>query len=172
VEPVLYHFSEDPSIARFIPRGATYDPASEPLVWGIDADHAPLYFFPRDCPRVCFRPSSGSSPEDIERFLALTTASRVIVVEGGWIDRIRRTTLYRYLLPSSGFVLRDAGAGYYVSADPVEPLGVEGVGDLIDAIVGEDIELRVTPKLWPIHDAVAGSTLEYSMIRMRNALPR
>jgi hypothetical protein len=107
----------------------------------------------------------------VERFLSWTIASRVIVVEGGWIERIRTTTLYRYLLPSSGFVLRDAGAGYYVSADQVEPLSVEPVGDLIDAILGAGIELRITPNLWPIHDAIASSTLEFSMIRMRNAAP-
>lgn len=32
--------------------------------------------------------------------------------------------------------------------------------------------LRVVPSLWPLHDAVVVSTLQFSMIRMRNAQSR
>jgi hypothetical protein len=169
MEHILYHFSEDPAIRRFDPRRSPLHPALEAIVWGIDADHAPLYYLPRDCPRVCFRAAAGSTPEDIDRFLSTTSASRVIAVEGGWIGRIRETTLYRYLLPGTGFTLQDANAGYYVTTRPVEPLGIEPMDDLIGAILAEDIELRVTPSLWPIRDAVADSTLEFSLIRMANA---
>jgi hypothetical protein len=34
------------------------------------------------------------------------------------------------------------------------------------------VELRFVPSLWPLHDAVAASSLRFSIIRMRNALPR
>jgi hypothetical protein len=34
-----------------------------------------------------------------------------------------------------------------------------------------NVELRITPSLWPLRDAVAGSTLEFSISRMRNAQP-
>ena len=44
---------------------------------------------------------------------------------------------------------------------------------LLQEFVGEmaarDVELRVTPSLWPLHDAVIASTLQFSCIRMRNA---
>ena len=33
-------------------------------------------------------------------------------------------------------------------------------------------EVRIVRSLWPLHDAVVTSTLQCSMIRMRNALPR
>jgi hypothetical protein len=33
-------------------------------------------------------------------------------------------------------------------------------------------EVRLVESLWPLHDAVAASTLEFSMIRMRNAKQR
>ena len=56
----LYHFSDDPSITRFVPRPvlvpATRPPGSDwlngPLVWAIDEWHQPMYLFPRDCPRI------------------------------------------------------------------------------------------------------------------------
>jgi Family of unknown function (DUF6886) len=32
--------------------------------------------------------------------------------------------------------------------------------------------LRVMPSLWQLHDAVVASTLQFSIIRMRNAQPR
>ena len=47
----LFHFSEDPSIARFEPRSRSDDPDELPFVWAIDEEHAPHYYFPRDCPR-------------------------------------------------------------------------------------------------------------------------
>jgi hypothetical protein len=38
------HFSEDPTIEHFIPRGS--------YVWAVDGDRSPDYWFPRDCPRA------------------------------------------------------------------------------------------------------------------------
>jgi hypothetical protein len=58
---VLYHFSEDPNIHRFAPHVPRTNPTHPPAVWAIDADHAPLYWFPRDCPRVTIWPRR---PED------------------------------------------------------------------------------------------------------------
>ena len=58
----LLHFSEDPSIDLFTPQPLAADPASEPLVWGIDRKHAVNYYLPRDCFREgSLRPTSGSS---------------------------------------------------------------------------------------------------------------
>src|SRR5580698_7679583 len=59
-DPHLFHFSEDCAIELFEPRPvrvpAERPPGREwlngPLVWAIDAWHAPMYFFPRDCPRI------------------------------------------------------------------------------------------------------------------------
>lgn len=65
----------------------------------------------------------------------------------------------------------DEGAGYYVTADSVRPQGVRRVDDLLGEIAARrDVELRVTPSLWPLRDAVLASTLQYSFIRMRNAM--
>jgi hypothetical protein len=168
----LYHFSECGTIGRFAPRPVASDPASEPLVWAVDREHAVNYFLPRDCPRVCFARGPGSLAEDVERFLPHSGARRVVAVESGWIGKIASTRLFRYTLPAAPFRCLDAGAGYWVAREPVMPLAIETLDDLPGAIAGEGIELRILPSLWPLHDAVAASTLEFSMIRMRNAAPR
>ncbi len=56
----LFHFSDDPAIALFVPRPVAVPLARSagrewlngPLVWATDELHAILYLFPRDCPRV------------------------------------------------------------------------------------------------------------------------
>ena len=62
----LYHFSEEPDIRVFQPRVGLI--ATESYVWAIDEWHAPMYYFPRDCPRACFWPGPTTSDEDRERW--------------------------------------------------------------------------------------------------------
>ncbi|GAA0394710.1 DUF6886 family protein [Paenibacillus motobuensis] len=67
----------------------------------------------------------------------------------------------------------DAVAGYYVSRETVRPLHIEPIQDLVDQLLSYDIELRFTPNLHPLKDAILASTItNFSMIRMRNANPR
>jgi hypothetical protein len=55
---------------------------------------------------------------------------------------------------------------------PVSPLGpAEPVGDPLALPEEAGVHLRVLPDLWPFWDAVVGSTLRSSGIRLRNALP-
>jgi hypothetical protein len=44
--------------------------------------------------------------------------------------------------------------------------------DLLATLLGRGAELRFVPDLWSLRDDVISSTLRFSMIRMRNALPR
>jgi hypothetical protein len=39
-------------------------------------------------------------------------------------------------------------------------------------LLSRRVDLRVLPNLWPLHDGLVASTLQFSHIRMRNALPR
>ena len=55
----LWHFSEDPSLGRFRPHRPATNPGSPPLVWAVDTRHAPMFWFPRDCPRGCIWPGAG-----------------------------------------------------------------------------------------------------------------
>jgi hypothetical protein len=168
---VLYHFSEDPTIGRFVPHVARTSALDEPLVWALDPAKAYLYLFPRDCPRVTFFAADHTSDGDRKQFFAHTQATRVVAIESSWRERMHTTKLYRYELPRDGFELMDESAGYWVSRQAVEPLRVEPVGDLMAALLSEGVEVRITPSLWPLYEAVAASTLGFSIIRWRNATP-
>jgi hypothetical protein len=85
---------------------------------------------------------------------------------------MRTCRLYAYQFDSAGFELHVAEAGYWVSRDPVSPVSVTPVGDLISRHAETGIELRIVPNLWPVIDAIVGSGLEYSIIRKANAWPR
>ena len=63
-------------------------PEAQPLVWAVDTRHAPMFWFPRDCPRGCIWPVSATTPEDRERFFGQSAANRVHVIEAGWLKRI------------------------------------------------------------------------------------
>jgi hypothetical protein len=166
----LYHFSEEPDIAVFQPRIAPSTAHPKPVVWAIDDWHAPMYYFPRDCPRACFWPAAYTNHADRGAWFAATTARIVIAVESAWLDRIRACSLYRYHLPESTFTpARGDDSGHHVSAQPVTPLLVEPVGDLLSALVAAEVELRIMPSLVELWHRVASSTLEFSGTRLRNA---
>ena len=88
------------------------------------------------------------------------------------MERLRSCRLYCYHLPPQTFACLDECAGYFVSRLPVVPTQVEVVDDLLVALLGRGVELRFVPNLWPLRDAVVSSTLQFSLIRMWNALPR
>ena len=60
-------------------------------------------------------------------------------------------------------------AGYHVSTEAVTPLSVDPVGDRLDRLAASGIELRLTPSLWPLREALVTSSMGFSMIRLRNA---
>ena len=82
----LWHFSEDPSLGRFRPRTPAAKPEAPPLVWAVDTRHAPMFWFPRDCPRGCIWPVTATTAEDRERFFGQSAAARVHVMEAGWLS--------------------------------------------------------------------------------------
>jgi hypothetical protein len=49
---------------------------------------------------------------------------------------------------------------------------VEVFDDPVSELLQRGVKLRIVPNLWPLRDAVVASSLQFSMIRMRNALPR
>ncbi|ASJ54127.1 hypothetical protein BP422_11565 [Brevibacillus formosus] len=165
----LFHYSEDPAIAIFQPRAHPSHPTLDPAVWAIDEERAPMYYLPRDCPRICFYKKADSVPADVERFLGLTSAKMVIAIESKWYPALTQTTLYEYTFSPESFYCWDEGAGYYLSKETVTPLDVRPLRDLVHCLSQADIELRITPSLLPLRDSLPQSSLHYSMIRMRNA---
>jgi hypothetical protein len=139
-------------------------------VWAVDVEHAPLYYFPRDCPRIAFWALPTSTPEDVARLLGQTAARWVMAIESGWLERLRTTRLYVYQLPSETFTPTPARR-FYTSEQMIVPRSVEPVGDLLERLIAAEVELRITPSLWPLYHVVTTSTLDFSIIRMRNARP-
>jgi hypothetical protein len=167
ITPPLFHVSEG-EIGRFEPRPTAS--GGEPVVWAIDGRRLHNYLLPRDCPRVTFYAGPATTADDAERFLG--TSPAVVAVESAWLERIRACVLYCHHLPSRSFECLDEGAGYFVSRDVVVPERVEVIDDAIAELLGCGVELRFLPSLGHLHDAVAASSLRFSMIRMRNAAPR
>ena len=166
----LYHFSEDPNIARFDPHIAkTSQIRDRAFVWAIDEWHAPMYYVPRDCPRACFWAGEATSVEDRERWFSYVCARFVMAIETDWLTRVRATKLFRYVMPDDSFRPMDENAGHFVSGEVVLPIDVQPVGDLIAAISNAGVELRVTPRLGPLWRRVWRSTLCYSGTRLRYA---
>ena len=165
----LYHFSEDPDMRAFEPHVAPASRETAAFVWAIDEWHAPMYYLPRDCPRACFWPGPQTTPGDRERWFGGSEARMVIAIESKWLPAIRATTLYRYSMPEETFRLNDATAGHYVSREAVAPISVEPAGDLLEALAGAGVELRITPSLLELWQRVIESTLEFSGTRLRNA---
>jgi len=96
----------------------------------------------------------------------------VIAVESDWFQRIEACQLYLYEFPTDTFELIDTGAGYYISRSSVEPISVVKMKDLVRELLDRNIELRFLPNLWSLREAIAASSLEFSIIRFRNALPK
>ncbi len=165
---MLYHFSEEPDIARFVPRAPLANPNIEPLVWTIDHIHAPLYYFPRDCPRVAFWPLPTTTPADQERLYSGTAARMVIAIEWAWFERFQNTRLYRSEMPEATFVSRQ-DHGVHISRATVTPLRIEPMDDLLAQLSEADVELRLCQRLGPLVQVLLPSTLHYSCIRLRNA---
>lgn len=165
---MLFHVSEEPGIVRFEPRAS--GAVAEPVVWAVDGARLRNYLVPRECPRVTFYAGPDTAPADVERFLGSSPA--VVAVEGGWLERLRACRLYCYHLPPETFECIDECAGYFVSRAGVVPARVEVFEDPMSELLRRGVELRLLPSLWPLHDAVAASSLRFSLIRMRNAGPR
>lgn len=166
----LWHFSEDPSLRLFLPHVPATNPEAQPLVWAVDTRHAPMFWFPRDCPRGCIWPVSATTADDRERFFGQSATSRVHVIEADWLQRMQMCHLYAYRLPAGPFRPHDVG-GYWVADQPVEAIEQVVLDDLLGSHVTARIELRVTPSLWPFWRRVIGSTVEFSGCRLRNTGP-
>jgi hypothetical protein len=165
---MLFHISDEAGIERFEPRPSEFTP--ERVVWAIDGARVRNYLVPRDCPRVTYYPGPDTTAADNELFLGSSGA--VVAIEQGWLERARQCRLYCYHLPPDTFECFDDCAGYFVSRTSVVPAQVEVFEAPLSELRRRGVELRVVPNLWPLRDAVVTSTLRFSIIRMRNALPR
>jgi hypothetical protein len=170
----VLHFSEDPTITRFVPHVAATAAQPEPYVWAVDFERAPDYWFPRQCPRAMAWVTPETSDMDRDRIIGVGCGRRVHAIEYGWLEAMRTVRVYAYRLPAELF--RPCGTPEphaFVAVEPVEPLRPpELVSDLFGCHAEAGIQLRVLDNLWPFWDAVITSTVGFSGIRLANARPR
>lgn len=171
---MLFHFSDDPNIQTFVPRPVRIPVErpngrnwlNGPLVWAIDKWHAPLYLFPRECPRILIWQTANTTPEDRARWFGNSDARMIALVEERWLAQLASGVIYRYELALSPF--EDIGdVGMWVSRVPVTPLRVDRLVDLPVELAARDVELRVFESLLPLK-VLWQTTLHASGIRLRN----
>ena len=161
---VLLHYSEDPEISVFAPHVPRTNPSEQPAVWTLDPAHAPLYWFPRDCPRAAVWANDDAQRERLaDQFV--TTASRVQWAPRAWADRIRECTLYEYRFDPGPFVPWPDAEGQWISQSPVSALTVSPVGDLIARQARHGVDLRLVADIARVRDAVVTSGLPFSIVR-------
>ena len=118
---------------------------------------------------MAYYATTKSSEADKEKFFDQPSVEFVIAVEAKWLPVIQQTTLYCYAFSAESFVLLDECAGYYISYESVEPAWVRRIGNVPDELFKRtNIELRVSPLLSELAGEIAQSSLNFSLIRMRN----
>lgn len=168
----LFHVSEQPGIEVFSPRWPPSANAAitTPVVWAVDQARLANYLLPRDCPRVAFHRRPGSTTQDVATFFADDgAATRVVAIESTWFERARTATLWVYEFEPEPFACIDATAGYFVAPVRVVPASCRRVDRPLAELAASGAVLRVLPSLLALADAVAGSSLAFSCIRMRHA---
>ena len=132
------------------------------------AQPRPAVLVPRECPRGTFWATPVTTGRDAE---LLGGSTRVHIVERGWVEPMRTARVYTYRLPEASFAEDLDVRGYWLGRETVVPDQTVELGDLVERHATAGIELRVVDNLWPIWSRVVASLLEFSGIRLRDALP-
>lgn len=168
----VLHFSEDPTITRFVPHIAKTAHSDHPAyVWAVDAPRCPDYWFPRQCPRAMAWVGPRTTDHDQLRLIG-PGSERVHAIEYGWVDAITNAELYAYRFSAADFTAMagpEAVPAAHVSTSEVVSLGAPArVGDLWALYEEAGIQTRILPSLQEFWAEVITSTLEFSGIRLRN----
>lgn len=174
----LFHFGDAGHLRVFRPRpvlrpsrrgsGSALGRAwlNGPLVWAIDPEHAPLYLFPRACPRILLWRGPLTTPEDGARVPA--GARMLALVEEAWRPAHGSGRIYRYAFARRGW--RDVSdAGMWVSRQAQRPIGRVEIRDMPAALAAARVALRYVPRL-SAHRGLWQTSLRVSGIRLRNAV--
>lgn len=164
----VFHYSEDGTIRRFAPHVPPTNPGHPASVWTIDEEHSPLYWFPRNCPRISVW-ARDERQQELFTELFESEASRLCAAETGWLQRIGDARLYRYVFDAAEFHPWAEADGQYVAHEVVYPQAVEPIDDLLGLHAAADIELRFTPRLGALMDRILASGLPFSFVRIRDA---
>ncbi|TCZ79262.1 hypothetical protein E0485_05170 [Paenibacillus albiflavus] len=166
----LFHFSSESNIEIFRPRVKHNRKDMPPVVWAIDQEHEFTFYFPRECPRIVITRSDDMSDEDLTRFFGVSSANKIVTVETHWYKAINEGTIYKYTLPGDSFKLFAKTAGYYISEETIIPEEMQPLDHLLDRLMDMNIEVRFTPSLHPLRDAILRSSIQdFGIHRFENA---
>jgi len=170
----LFHVSEEPNITEFYPRTPTRVDMdkSTGLVWALTEACLPNFMTPRDCPRVAYHVAGSTIPTDVAKFFSSATARHCVAIEHVWFERLAKVDLYLYEFDPEAFYLQDEVAGYYVSEQLQKPISVTKINDCFAELFKRGVEVRLLDNLWDLADEVKQSTLNWSLCRMANAIPK
>jgi len=171
----LFHFSDDPAIAKFEPRPvriASDRPKgqewlNDPLVWAIEETRQSMYLFPRECPRILLWATPKTTEADVALWLEGKASHTLAYIESGWLERLQTAKAIRYELPTAKFS-DTHDAGMWVSRKTVYPLDKTHAHGTARETAAAGTELRVVDSLLPLKNGWA-STVHASGIRLRNA---
>jgi hypothetical protein len=164
----VFHYSEDGTIRRFAPHVPQSNPGHPASVWAIDAEHSPLYWFPRFCPRISVWARDEAEQATFTELFE-SEASRIVAAETDWMQRVRDGKLYRYVLDADAFKPWDEADGQYITEQVVYPERVELLDDLLALHAAAAVEVRFTPRLGALMDRILESGLPFSFVRIRDA---
>jgi uncharacterized protein DUF6886 len=164
--------SEDPGLDVFKPQTHPTWPDEGPMIWAIGQSRLMNYLLPRDCPRVTYYALPRSTHHDVAIYLDGDRTKSVVIVEEKWLEAIRNVKLWLYEFDPEGFSSFDPGAGYYVARTDQKPKATTEINGVLEKIKAKGTDFRTLPTLWSTCDEVVASSLQFSMIRMRNAIPR
>ncbi|MFI5308802.1 MAG: DUF6886 family protein [Polyangiales bacterium] len=166
----LFHYSEDPAIARFVPHVPPTNPSSPPYVWAVEARYAALYFFPRACPRVTVWGNDALQRARLQELFE-TERERVHFAPRSEREATRACVLYEYVFEPGPFTPWQEAEGQWVAATPIEPLRCAPVGELQARQEAAGVDLRWTDDLAAARSRVLESGLPFSIVRYRNYRP-
>ena len=107
-----------------------------------------------------------AKPGPVERAESMPVDA-LLIGSTGWLERMRSTKLYAYRMRAECFEPWDK---FFISRETVVPLEVVELGDLLARHAKARNELRIAPALYPLWDEVIETTLDFSGIRLRNAV--
>jgi len=169
----LFHFSDRGDIAVFEPRPPERHPEAESFVYAINSWHAPLYLFPRDCPRIGVWPVETTLDKDISAFRDLTSARMRLLIDSSFERSWREKELFRYEFdPADGFIdCQDHGV--WVSRSVVAAQSVVRLTNLPSCIEDEGIQVEIVASLaesasefYDFEAKQFRTSLHVSMVRM------
>lgn len=165
----LYHISEDSDIKIFEPRPSndSWPNLKKSYVWAVSGEMIHNYYFPRNCPRVCWMIGPDTTEEEREIFRSYGSYRSIIHVEKRWKENIENTILYRYTFNIANFYPVDYSAGYYVSEEREEPINKVKICDSISCLNQAEVLLKYVDDLRRYQELSVEYTYRFSNIRMR-----